>query len=268
MQEEKREYETNSRKGDAPMFEQVLLEGVRPGNKGWTLLVSSGMQVGLVATFSLIPLLNTELLPRITLQMMMVAPSPPPPPPAPAAARIQQARPVARRQFDGLHLATPTRIPERIAVLVNDELPPAAGSGPGVPGGLETGIPGGVNTMSPRLLETTPPAPQVAATPAEAPAPITRLTVGGRVQEALILHKVIPVYPPLARQTRISGIVRFTAIIAKDGTIQNLTVISGHPMLMQAAAQAVRQWRYRPTLLNGDPVEVVAPIEVIFTLNQ
>lgn len=249
------------------MFEQVLLEGTGPENKGWTLLVSSGMQVGLVAAMSLIPLLNTELLPRITLQTMMVAPSHPPPPPEPAAARIQQNRPVARRQFDGLHLAAPTRIPEKIAELVNDELPPVANGGPGVPGGLETGIPGGVNAMSPRLIET-PVAPQSATRPVETVAPIARLTVGGRVQEALILHRVIPVYPPLARQARISGTVRFTAIIAKDGTIQNLTVISGHPLLVKAATEAVRQWRYRPTLLNGDPVEVMAPIEVIFTLNQ
>jgi protein TonB len=67
---------------------------------------------------------------------------------------------------------------------------------------------------------------------------------------------------------RISGSVRFTAIIARDGTIQNLTLVSGHPLLVQAATEAGRQWRYRPTLLNGDPVEVIAPIEVIFTLNQ
>ncbi len=84
----------------------------------------------------------------------------------------------------------------------------------------------------------------------------------------MIIHKVIPLYPPLARQTRTSGTVRFTAIIARDGTIQNLTLVSGHPMLVAAATEAVKEWRYRPTLLNGDPVEVIAPIEVIFTLNQ
>jgi protein TonB len=124
-----------------------------------------------------------------------------------------------------------------------------------------------MNTMSPRLLEA-PPILPVAPKPAEAAAPIARLRVGSGVQAALIINKVIPVYPPLARQTRTSGIVRFTAIIARDGTIQNLTLISGHPMLVPAATEAVRQWRYRPTLLNGEPVEVIAPIEVIFTLNQ
>jgi periplasmic protein TonB len=251
------------------MFEQVLLEGAGRANKGWTLLASSGMQVGMVAVLSILPLLNTDLLPRTTLQMMLVAPSPPPPPPppGPAAERVPQTSPVARRQFDGLHLSEPARIPQRVAALVSDELPPMAGNGTGVPGGIESGIPGGMNTMSPRLLEA-PPVFVTASRAAEAIAPIPRLSVGGRVQDALIIHKVIPVYPPLARMARIAGSVRFTAIIARDGTIQNLTLVSGHPLLVQAATDAVRQWRYRPTLLNGDPVEVIAPIEVIFMLNR
>jgi protein TonB len=76
------------------------------------------------------------------------------------------------------------------------------------------------------------------------------------------------VYPPLARQTRISGTVRLHAIIAKDGTVQQLEVLSGHPLLVQAALDAVRQWRYQPTLLNGEPVEVDTTVDVIFSLNQ
>jgi protein TonB len=250
------------------MFEQALLEAAGRTNKGWTVLVSSGMQMGLVAALSVIPLLNTDLLPRTTLQMMLVAPAPPPPPPppAPASERVPQTRPVARRQFDGLHLSEPARIPEKIAVLAADELPPMAGSGAGVPGGIEGGVPGGILTAPPRLLDV-PPVLVATAKPVETVAPIPRISAGGRVQDALIIHKVIPVYPPLARQARLSGTVRFTAIIARDGTIQNLTLVSGHPLFVPAATEAVRQWRYRPTLLNGDPVEVIAPIEVIFILN-
>jgi protein TonB len=224
------------------------------------------MQVGLVASLSIIPLFTTSLLPGTTLQMMMVAPSPPAPP-APATERIPQRRPVTRRQFDGLHLSEPARIPEKIAVLFNDELPAVASNTPGVPGGLESGVPGGIHAMALPLLET-PPVPPPAAKPVEAATRPARLIVGGRVQDALIIHKVIPLYPPLARQTRISGTVRFTAIIARDGTIQNLTLVSGHPMLVPAATEAVRQWRYRPTLLNGEPVEVIAPIDVNFVLNH
>ena len=94
------------------------------------------------------------------------------------------------------------------------------------------------------------------------------LRVGGNVQAARIINRVQPSYPPLARQTRISGTVRLHAIIGKDGTIQQLEVMNGHPLLQQAALDAVRQWRYQPTLLNGEPVEVDTTIDVIFSLNQ
>ena len=86
------------------------------------------------------------------------------------------------------------------------------------------------------------------------------------MQEAKILNRVQPVYPPLAKQARVSGTGRLNAVIAKDGQIQDLQVVSGHPLLVQAALQAVRQWRYAPTLLNGEPVEVVTVIDVNFTL--
>jgi len=95
-----------------------------------------------------------------------------------------------------------------------------------------------------------------------------RIKQGGNVTAASLINKVNPVYPPLARQTRISGTVRLHAIIGKDGSIQQLEVLSGHPLLQQSALDAVRQWRYRPTLLNGEPVEVDTTIDVIFSLNQ
>jgi protein TonB len=96
----------------------------------------------------------------------------------------------------------------------------------------------------------------------------TRIKQGGQVQAAMIINRVQPSYPPLARQTRISGTVRLHAIIGKDGSVQQLEVISGHPLLVQSALDAVRQWRYRPTLLNNEPVEVDTTIDVIFSLNQ
>lgn len=85
---------------------------------------------------------------------------------------------------------------------------------------------------------------------------------------AMLIRKVIPVYPPLARSARISGVVHLIGTIGKDGRIQNLQLVSGHPMLARAALNAVQQWIYKPTLLNGNPVEVIAPIEVNFTLGQ
>ena len=86
--------------------------------------------------------------------------------------------------------------------------------------------------------------------------------------EAKIIKRAIPIYPPLAKQARISGVVRLEGIIAKDGTIQKLRVLSGHPLLVTAAVEAVRQWVYSPTQLNGQAVEVIAPIDVNFILNN
>jgi protein TonB len=93
------------------------------------------------------------------------------------------------------------------------------------------------------------------------------LRVGGAVLAAQLVKKVIPVYPALARQARVSGTVHLEGILSKDGTIRNLQVLGGHPLLVSAAVDAVRQWVYRPTTLNGVPVEVIAPIDVVFTLN-
>jgi periplasmic protein TonB len=96
--------------------------------------------------------------------------------------------------------------------------------------------------------------------------PETPVRVGGDVQSAKLIKRVVPLYPRPASQLRISGTVHLLGIITKDGNIQKLQVLSGHPMLRQAAIDAVSQWVYRPTILNGQPVEMEAPIDVIFTL--
>jgi TonB family C-terminal domain len=88
------------------------------------------------------------------------------------------------------------------------------------------------------------------------------------VQAAKLIRQVTPVYPPLARQARIAGTVRLTAIISREGAIQNLQVMSGHPLLTAAALDAVKQWLYQPTLLNEEPVEVITQIDVNFTLSR
>ena len=82
----------------------------------------------------------------------------------------------------------------------------------------------------------------------------------------MLITKVQPTYPPLARQARIQGTVLLQAEISKDGTIENLRLISGHPMLAPAAIEAVKQWKYKPYMLNGEPVEVETQIQVNFTL--
>src|SRR5258708_16027639 len=114
-------------------------------------------------------------------------------------------------------------------------------------------------TVPPPFPAPPPPKAGSVATP-------QRIRVGGNVQTANLIQKVDPVYPQLALQARVQGTIRFTAIIGKDGRVSNLQLISGHPLLVQAAQDAVRQWLYRPTLLNGEPVEVVTQINLPFTL--
>jgi TonB family protein len=113
--------------------------------------------------------------------------------------------------------------------------------------------------------ETVPPPPLPFAD-ATTPPTVTRIRVAGAVSLQNLLSKVDPVYPPLAVQARVQGTVRFTVIIGKDGQIANLQLIGGHPLLVQAAQDAVKQWVYQPTYLNGTPVEVVTQVDVPFTL--
>jgi len=111
--------------------------------------------------------------------------------------------------------------------------------------------------------------PRAEAVPPLADTPVPqRIRVGGKVQAAKLTQKVDPVYPPLANQARISGVVRLNVIVGKDGTVENMTVESGHPLLVPAALEAVKQWVYKPTLLNGQPVEVVTQVEVPFEFHE
>ncbi|MGD0015442.1 MAG: energy transducer TonB [Bryobacteraceae bacterium] len=139
----------------------------------------------------------------------------------------------------------------------------------GVPGGVPGGAPGGVigGVLGGVPTEPPPPPPPPPARQ-ETRSEIRRIRVGGNVQRARFYQGTDPEYPPLARQARIQGVVRFTAIIGTDGTIQNLQLISGHPLLVPAAQEAVRTWKYRSTFLNGEAVEVITQIDVPFRLGQ
>src|SRR2546422_675855 len=106
------------------------------------------------------------------------------------------------------------------------------------------------------------------APPPPPPPPPQRVRVGGSVIAANLINQVKPVYPPLAKQARIQGVVVLEAEISKEGTIDNLKVITGHPLLIQSAIDAVKQWRYKPTLLNNEPVPVVTTITVNFAFSQ
>jgi protein TonB len=212
----------------------------------------------------LMPLIYTEALPKAQLMTFLAAPPPPPPPPPPPAAAAP-VRIIKRVTVDDI-MKAPTVIPRTITqIRDNEPAPMAVGVVGGVPGGMMGGSMGGIlGGVIGSVLSSAaapPPPPPKAATP-------KRIRVGGQVEAARLILQPKPEYPPLAKMARIQGTVRLEAIISKDGTIQDLKVVSGHPLLVKAALEAVQRWRYQPTLLNGEPVEVVTEIDVNFTLME
>ncbi len=244
------------------MFEDSLIEsgGRLRTKRGSTTTFAFIFQVALVGVLVLVPLLFTEALPKTQLMTFLVAPPPPPPPPPPpAAAPVHVVKQIQSDLVNG-QLRTPTKIPEKVQMIKEDEAPPQMASG-GVVGGVPGGIPGGqMGGVIGGIISSTPVAVPKVATP-------QRVRVSQGVTQGLLIRKVQPAYPPLARQARIQGNVVLAAEISKDGTIQNLHLISGHPMLAPAAIEAVKQWRYKPYILNGEPVEVETQVTVIFSLS-
>lgn len=243
------------------MFEDSLIEsGNRIKRSKWTTLVSFLLQSLLIGVLILIPLIYTDALPKQQLMTFLVAPPPPPPPPPPPAAAPVRVVKVQSEIING-ELRTPTKIPEKVQMIKEEEAPPPVSSIGGVVGGVPGGVPGGqMGGVIGGIISSTPVAVPRVATP-------QRIRVSQGVQEGLLIHKVTPQYPPLARQARIQGAVVLQALIAKDGSIQNLHLVSGHPMLAPYAIEAVKQWRYRPYILNGEPVEVETTVTVNFTLS-
>jgi periplasmic protein TonB len=236
------------------MFDDLLesTSEKKKDNKGWGFVLSGVVQALILGILILIPLIYTEALPKAMLSTLLIAPPPPPPPPPPPAPVKTIVKPVARLIQSG-KLMQPRAIPKEVAVFKEAELPPDVINNAGNTGGVFGGIPG-----QGMVSAVAPPPPK--------PTAPQRVKQGGNVTAASILQQTKPLYPALARQARIQGNVVLHAIIDKDGKVAQLEVISGHPLLVQSALDAVKQWRYKPTLLNGDPVEVDTTITVTFTM--
>ena len=250
------------------MFEQSLLDlqGTKTKTK-YTVVMSFIVECIGLAILVVIPLIYTNTLPAYQLMSYLVAPPPPPPPaPPPPVIKVQKIIP---REFDAGKLMQPKAIPKKVQIIEESDTPPSAaiaGVVGGVPGGVAGGAIGGViGGIISAAPVAAPPPPKVEAPKAVAP---QRIRVGGNVQKANLIFQPKPVYPPLAKQARIQGVVKLNAIIDKEGLIQQLTVVSGHPLLIPSALEAVKQWKYKPTTLNGEPVEVITQIDVNFTLSQ
>jgi protein TonB len=198
------------------------------------------------------------------LTFLMAAPPPPPPPPAASVAAAKVVKVVESEILKG-RLRAPSKIPKNVQMIREDEAPPDLSSG-GVPGGVPGGIPGGqLGGVIGGILSSTS---NLAAVPKlVAPTATKRIRISQGVTEGRLIQKIEPRYPALAQAARIRGQVLLTAIISKTGEIQNLVLVSGHPLLVPAAMEAVKKWRYRPYLLNGEPVEVETTITVNFELS-
>ncbi len=158
----------------------------------------------------------------------------------------------------------PVRIPKTAAKIEKEpELLPqemSFGLVEGIPGGVPRGSRDGLwNSI---VIGSPPSSPQPKTTKT------TRIKVGGQVEAAKLIFQPKPEYPPLAKMARIQGTVRLEAVMSRDGTIEDLKVLSGHPLLVKVALEAVSRWRYQPTLLNGEPVEVLTEIGVNFYLAE
>jgi protein TonB len=236
------------------MFEDSLMEsaGRIHTNQKLTGFISTVVQLALVGFLVLLPLIFTEALPKGQLTTWLVAPPPPPPPPPPAAPQIQHVQKVS--EIVNGELRQPSKIPKIVKSIKEEEAPaPSTGVVGGVVGGVPGGSAGGVIGG---IIGSTAPPPKV-ATP-------QKLRVSSGVAEGLKVHDVQPTYPQMARIAHIQGDVILQATISKTGTIEGLHGVSGHPILIQAAMDAVKQWKYKPYILNGDPVEVETTIKVQF----
>ena len=244
------------------MFEDCLLESagkLKNRRARWTTLLSFMVQIFLIGVLILIPLIYTEALPKQQLMTFLVAPPPPPPPPPPpAAVPVKVVKQIQTDIVDG-QLRTPTKIPEKVQMIKEEEAPPVTAVG-GVVGGVPGGVPGGqMGGVIGGIISSAMALPRI-ATP-------QRVRVSQGVAQGNLVRKVQPLYPPIARAARIQGTVVLHAVISKEGNIEGLQVMSGHPMLVQSALDAVRQWKYRPYYLNGEPVQVDTEIVVNFTLS-
>lgn len=246
------------------LFDQTFVNTQAQTRRPWTLAASVVLQTTLVATLLIVPLLHVQKLDlpakiHLTLPVELVSLRTKPRPVQQTAAS-QTHTVTAPRPFVERVITAPTRIPAHIEM--SPDAPVFAASGPAGP------LTGSSLLAALGPLPTAPP-PQDGhqPTPAKAQTP-TQIHVGSGVQAGMLIVAPKPVYPRIAIQTRTQGTVHIEAIIERDGAIGHLKVLSGPPLLIIAALGAVRQWRYKPTLLNGEPVEVVTEIDVNFTLDS
>ncbi|HYR88356.1 MAG TPA: energy transducer TonB [Terriglobia bacterium] len=246
------------------MLENSLFEsqGHKQSRKPATVLLSAVIHFAVVTVLALNPFIQIQAVPMPKVDISLWAPKP-------EARRGIEVTTVESRirtvvEVSDGGLIAPPSVPPEIVPVVEVQAGPA----------VNLPLPSGTGNGNLRLRDLiggqpeveVPAPPEPPPPPPPAPVNLAPTRVSGGVQQANLIHQVRPVYPTLAVQTRIQGTVLLEAVISKDGRIESLRIISGHPLLNQAAVDAVRQWQYRPTLLNGEPVAVITTIAVNFSL--
>lgn len=255
------------------MFESAVVPEAPKGRRSAALSLSTLLQVALITGAVIIPMAHVSALPALKL-----VPRPPVPklkhvkmvPIDESVKRAAVASGARVETYQPRVITAPTRVPDKPAARIFDEV--AAMPAGFVGGGDQRD---GIEGLSPtidfgqRVAAPPPPAPKPSASTKPAPpAQPTRVRIGGNVRPPRLIREVRPLYPPLARQARIQGVVKINAIVSRNGTVQSLETVSGHPLLVTAALDAVRQWLYEPTQLNGEPVEVILVVDVNFRLSN
>ena len=229
----------------------------------------------LIIVVILVPLLLPQSIPERELLVTLVSPigppPPPPPPPVEMPATAVPPEPVVKtpdRPVTPDVLLAPTAIPREIAKIVEEPIAPPIGVIGGVQGGIPGGALGGVlgGVLASNSTVSAPPAfvPPPPPPPPKTVAPAEPVRVGGNVQEPRVIKMVPPVYPPLASKARVAGTVLLEATLTAQGKVEEIKVLSGHPLLTEAAIECVKQWQYEPTYLNGVPVPVILTAKVHF----
>lgn len=242
------------------MFAQTFVDVAPPPGKPWSMAISLVLQCAAVTVLLIVPLLHPEVLhPTLTTSVWVpvrLAPEPPKPSAVRAATPSATVRPL---------FTAPARIPARVANIV-DKVAEAAPEAVGV---YMPGVTGAASVFPADTLPLpTPEKPQPKPQPPVSKPPDSVMRVSGSVQAARLLFGPKPAYPRLAVTTRVQGTVKLQANISSEGRIVGLQVMEGPPLLINAAVEAVKQWRYQPTLLNSVPVQVLTEIDVIFTLSN
>ena len=241
------------------MLETSLIEsgGNAKTRQPATVLVSMALHGIVIGMLLLVPLAQPQALPMLSatgIPLPIVSAKPKP------KTEVAAATPTIQPQIVPApgDLIAPTKIPSDIAAVDDDPAATVALLPAPSPGNMRSLIRGLIENETTSVAPPPPP-------PAFAPVLVAPLRVGS-VEKANLVHQVMPEYPPIAKRARVQGVVLLEATISKEGTIRDLRVISGNTLLNEAAIQAVQQWRYKPTILNGEPVEVITTITVNFTL--